>query len=180
MDGKIDAVREALNELQGLIHHIERTTGHEYDSRKLHAALAALSAVDPDAIRRECARAARNAIFDFGIGNKASNYYSPTIRRDLAVQLVERAILSAEPAPASTPWSRFEIGMLAAMMTGNLDKDTATLTGYLAADPAQDGSQLKCDLCGNVETPPYAEGDACYCGGEFKPAQDDGKTEDER
>ena len=59
---------------------------------------AALSTIDPEAIRRECARDARNAIFDFGIGNKASNYYSPTIRRDLAVQLVERAILSAEPA----------------------------------------------------------------------------------
>ena len=138
MDGKRDTEREALNELQGLIHHIERTTGHEYDSRKLHAALAALSAVDPDAIRRECARAARNAIFDFGIGNKASNYYSPTIRRDLAVQLVERAILSAELAPASTPWSRFEIGMLAAMMTGDIDKDWATLTAYLSDEPAQD------------------------------------------
>ena len=53
---------------------------------------------DPDAIRRECARVARNAIFDFGIGNKASNYYSPIIRKELAVQLVERAILGAEPA----------------------------------------------------------------------------------
>jgi len=53
MDGKIDEIREALNELQGLIHHIERTTGHEYDSRKLHAAFKALSTIDPDAIRRE-------------------------------------------------------------------------------------------------------------------------------
>ena len=56
------------------------------------------SAIDPEAIRRECARDARNAIFDFGIGNKASNYYSPIIRKELAVQLVERAILSTEPA----------------------------------------------------------------------------------
>ena len=50
-----DTIREALNELQGLIHHIERTTGHEYDSRKLHAAFKALSTIDPEAIRRECA-----------------------------------------------------------------------------------------------------------------------------
>ncbi len=53
---------------------------------------------DPEAIRLECARAARNAIFNFGIDDKAPDYYSPIIRKDLAVQLVERAILSAEPA----------------------------------------------------------------------------------
>ena len=44
----------------------------------------------------------------------------------------------------------------------------------LSAKPAQDDGRLKCDICGNIETPPYADGDACYCGGHFKPAQDDG------
>ena len=38
----------------------------------------------------------------------------------------------------SGSWSRLDIGMLAAMMTGDLDKDTATLTDYLSAEPAQD------------------------------------------
>lgn len=160
MDGKIDTVREALNELQGLIHHIERTTGHEYDSRKLHAAIAALSAVDPDAIRRECAYKAKQAIL-------SAPYDNPT--RAYAAALAEAAILSAEPAPASTPWSRFEIGMLAAMMTGNLDKDTATLTGYLAAEPAQDAKAAQ-----------KAADDRAYAWrhemmGDSEPAQDDGK-----
>ena len=59
--------------------------------------LSDLIAAHDEAIRRECAKAARNAIFDFGIGDKASNYYSPMIRKELAVQLVERAILGAEP-----------------------------------------------------------------------------------
>lgn len=45
-----------------------------------------------DAIRRECAENARNAIFDFGIGDK-EHIYSPIIRKDLAAQLVERAIM---------------------------------------------------------------------------------------
>ncbi len=63
------------------------------DDGKLYALITA----HDEAIRRECARAARNAIFDFGIGDKASNYYSPMIRKELAVQLAERAILGAEP-----------------------------------------------------------------------------------
>ena len=89
MDGKIDEIREALNELQGLIHHIERTTGHEYDSRKLHAAFKALSTIDPDAIRRECAYKAKQAIL-------SAPYDNPT--RAYAAALAEEAILSAEPA----------------------------------------------------------------------------------
>ena len=89
MDGKIDEIREALNELQGLIHHIERTTGHEYDSRKLHAAFKALSTIDPDAIRRECAYKAKQAIL-------SAPYDNPT--RAYAAALAEAAIFSAEPA----------------------------------------------------------------------------------
>ena len=105
----------------------------------LETRVATLSAIDPAAIRRECARAARNAIFDFGIGNKTSNYYSPIIRKELAVQLVERAILGAELAQDERPrWSPTDIGMLAAMMTGDIDKDWATLTAYLSDEPAQD------------------------------------------
>lgn len=44
---------------------------------------------------RKCAEAVRNAIFDFGIGSHASNTYSPIMRRDMAVQLAERAIIRA-------------------------------------------------------------------------------------
>jgi len=29
---------------------------------------------------------------------------------------------------------------------------------------------LRCDRCGEIETPPYADGDACVCGGTFHPA----------
>ena len=29
------------------------------------------------------------------------------------------------------------------------------------------GAVLLCNQCGNTETPPYADGDACYCGGVF-------------
>lgn len=89
MDGKIDEIREALNELQGLIHHIERTTGHEYDSRKLHAAFKALSTIDPEAIRRECAYKAKQAIL-------SAPYDNPT--RAYAAALAEEAILSTGPA----------------------------------------------------------------------------------
>jgi hypothetical protein len=45
---------------------------------------------------RKAAERARNAIFDFGIGDKATNYYSPMIRRDLAAQLAEQAILAGK------------------------------------------------------------------------------------
>lgn len=31
-----------------------------------------------------------------------------------------------------------------------------------------DGSRLVCDQCGTEEMPPYDEGDACICGGQFK------------
>ena len=31
-------------------------------------------------------------------------------------------------------------------------------------------AELVCDQCGNKETPPYAEGDKCYCSGIFRSA----------
>ena len=37
-------------------------------------------------------------------------------------------------------WSSFEVGMLAAMMTGNLEKDTATLAMYLLDEPKERGA----------------------------------------
>jgi len=31
----------------------------------------------------------------------------------------------------------------------------------------EEPDKLTCDLCGKEETPPYDEGDSCYCGGKF-------------
>ena len=156
MDGNIDKVREALNELQGLIHHIERTTGHEYDSRKLHAALAALSTIDPEAIRREFwdeLRAEAETQYDrrLELLGPIETLDDAAFRKTLgdgwsawllAKKIIENrrsAILSAEPAQDERPrWSPTEIGMLAAMMTGDIDKDWATLTAYLSDELAQD------------------------------------------
>ena len=45
--------------------------------------------------RIESAMLARNAIFDYGIGDK-TQHYTPIIRKDLAAQLVERAIIGKE------------------------------------------------------------------------------------
>ena len=42
---------------------------------------------------REAATKARNAILDFGKGNTVSSRYSPMIRKEMAAQLAERAIL---------------------------------------------------------------------------------------
>ena len=66
-------------------------------TRSADARNIALCAIEStaDEIRRECAENARNAIFDFGIGDK-EHIYSPIIRKDLAAQLVERAIIGKE------------------------------------------------------------------------------------
>lgn len=55
---------------------------------------------------QEAANRVKSAILDYGIGVNAS-YYSPMIRRDLAAQLAERAILAdkQDPDPYET-WSQ--------------------------------------------------------------------------
>ena len=41
----------------------------------------------------------------------------------------------------------------------------------IASQPGVEAdAELTCDQCGNKETPPYDEGDKCYCGGVFRPA----------
>ncbi len=42
---------------------------------------------------KEAATKARNAILDFGKGDTVSSRYSPMIRKEMAAQLAERAIL---------------------------------------------------------------------------------------
>jgi len=42
---------------------------------------------------KEAAIKARNAILDFGKGDTVSSWYSPMIRKEMAAQLAERAIL---------------------------------------------------------------------------------------
>jgi len=74
-----------------LVKKIERLIFKDYCNQEGVELILAYS----DEIRRECAENARNAIFDFGIGDK-EHIYSPIIRKDLAAQLVERAILGKE------------------------------------------------------------------------------------
>ena len=40
---------------------------------------------------------------------------------------------------------------------------------FQAKNEQANTGDLKCDLCGKVETPPFAEGDECSCTGKFKP-----------
>ncbi len=88
------------------------------------------TSIDPEEIRRECAYKAKQAIL-------SAPYDNPT--RAYAAALAEAAIFSAELAQDERPrWSPTDIGMLAAMMTGDIDKDWATLTAYLSDEPAQD------------------------------------------
>ena len=89
MDGNIDKVREALDYARRFSDNI----GVEY---RCNAALAALSAHD-EAIRRECAYKAKQAVL-------SAPHDNPT--RAYAAALAEEAILSAEPAQdgAEEPW----------------------------------------------------------------------------
>ena len=129
MDGKIDEIREAI---EGLLRAANRNVGGMVPgviASWCHEALSTLSAHDEE-IRRECAYKAKQAVL-------SAPYDNPT--RAYAAALAEAAIFSAEPAQDERPrWSPTDIGMLAAMMTGDIDKDWATLTAYLSDEPAQD------------------------------------------
>ena len=93
----IDTIRETIDEIQEIKWLIDDGPAHP----KLTEAQTRLTNIKStlstygDEIRRECAENARNAIFDFGIGDK-EHIYSPIIRKDLAAQLVERAIIGKE------------------------------------------------------------------------------------
>ncbi len=41
-----------------------------------------------------------------------------------------------------------------------------------------DSEVLQCTQCDNTETPPYAEGDGCYCGGVFIESLPDAEVKD--
>ena len=89
MDGNIDTVREAI---EGLLRAANRNVGGMVPgviASWCHKALAALSTIDPESIKRECAYKAKQAIL-------SAPYDNPT--RAYAAALAEAAIFSAEPA----------------------------------------------------------------------------------
>lgn len=175
MDGKIDTVREALNELQGLIHHIERTTGHEYDSRKLHAALAALSAIDPEAIKRK---------FWDELHAEAEVQYDRRLNLLGPIETLDDAAFRKTLGDGWSAW------LLAKRIIEN------RRAAILSTEPAQDtkivivqGGTCGCTSCPLYPKPTQNIEKTLSDGRTFDqtiqdfykdPAQDDGKTEDER
>lgn len=98
MDGNIDKVREALENARAIAAYIEQASDDEglgvtQDAKQIRDiitdSLAALSTIDPESIKRECAYKAKQAIL-------SAPYDNPT--RAYAAALAEAAIFSAEPA----------------------------------------------------------------------------------
>jgi len=58
-------------------------------------------------LREKIARAARDAILDFGKGDTVSTWYSPMVRKDMAAQLAERAINATADEAIAAERERF-------------------------------------------------------------------------
>ena len=114
MDGKIDKIREALEEARDDFKTLAHSHDGDFDEaglrnfgsiceRQMDEAIAALSAIDPEAIRREACTALDEAIADLERGFVSCDrcgYEEPSTTLDVYWMLKRRrsAILSAEPA----------------------------------------------------------------------------------
>lgn len=97
-------------------------------------AIEALGSVRAEARAEALLKAAERAVAWYRKGQ-----IIPAHINSYAIKELRAAILADEPKErdGAITWSSFEVGMLAAMMTGNLEKDTATLAMYLLDEPKE-------------------------------------------